>query len=140
MKKMSLFLISFSLALAANANTITANRTICSPQDHDMTTGPFTTTCDWSKWKRGDDADALITLTGKQNVHAECYFMGSDPIAWIRGMKQADVNVIAPPDQFSFDIGYKNDSHYDQNQNLAIYLANFPPSYDNVLTCTFTAK
>jgi hypothetical protein len=142
MKKISIFssaLLGALLSCSATANTITANRTLCVPQNHDMNTGPFVTTCSWSRWSRGNDADALITLSGKRSVHAECIYAGTNPIAWVRGMKQADVNVILPGNQFSFNVGYKNDSHYDQNQNIAIYLAGFPPTPDNMLTCTFTA-
>lgn len=142
MKKLS-FISSALLGalLTCNANAaITANRTLCSPQDHDMSTGSFTTICTWARWRRGDDTDAIITLTGKKHVHAECYFAGTNPIAWIRGMKQADVNVVLPGNQFSFDVGYKNDPNYDENQNIVVYLAGFPPTPDNMLTCTFTVS
>lgn len=140
MKKLSFIastLLGAAVACSAHA-TLTANRTLCTPQDHDMTTGAFTTVCAWSRWQRGDDADAIITLTGKKNVHADCYYSGSQPIALIRGMKQANVNLVSPGNQFSFDIGYRNDPNYDQNQNIVVYLAGFPPTADNTLTCTFT--
>lgn len=134
--------LAANVAFAANAPVLKANRTICYPQDHDMSTGPFTTVCDWNKWSPGDDTDALITLTGKQIVHADCTATGTNSVSSIRGMKQASGLILTNPGtQFGFDVGYNNDSNQDENQNLLIHLKT-PLSQDKntVLTCTFQVK
>jgi hypothetical protein len=140
-------LATFSLIIAAIVNLNTsyafANRNLCSPQNADMVQVPggFVSTCSWSNWTPGTDVNAIITLHGKQTVHAECQFSGPDSVAAITGNKHAFFKPLAlPGNAFGFDIQYRADiNDSDDNQNIQIYLNTKNPDEADTLYCQFTA-
>lgn len=134
-------LVTFFLQGAYSANM--ANRALCNPQNQNMAVdGTFISTCEWQKWEGSADADAQITLNGKQVVHAECEFTGPDSIALVRGKKHADVKtMVVPGNKFSFIVGYKNASdESDDNQNILFYLNTSHPNELDKLVCHFSVK
>ena len=144
-KIMALFslLLASSLGFnAVNAATTRANRDLCSPQSADMSSGSFTTTCDWSRQQPGTDADAIVTLNGQQNVHAECEFTGPDIIGLVYGNKHAEMKtLVTPGNRFTFDIKYKEMSDaMDDNQNIQFYLNTKHPDPEDRLVCQFTTQ
>lgn len=131
--------IILSLTACANVAHATANRELCTPQSGDMRKGSLTTTCDWSHWRQSKDLDAVITLHGKRNVHAECELTGPDNMLMAVGKKHAKFMVVTNPGRhFGFDIGYDNYDDGSDNQNIDFYLDTIKPSMDDMLVCTFT--
>lgn len=140
MKKLYMILIGLMSVSTAYAAPM-ANRALCQPQNNNMAVQTtFTTNCKWENLKAGDDTDAIITLNGKQNVHAECKFTGPDAVAMVRPFKHADFNLIlSPGNNFSFDIKYREISGAtDDNQNIHFYLNKSKPDTADVVSCEFT--
>ncbi len=142
--KLISMIIAASLC-AANASAINsmANREICNPQSADMSQQRFfQTTCDWSTVRSGGDTVAMVTLHGRGNVSATCYFSGADSIALVKGSKHAMFKpLIKPGDYFNFEINYLTSTdESDDNQNIMFYLATNKPGYADELSCTFIAE
>lgn len=142
-KKLAAVALIMAATVSMNTTYAFANRNLCSPQSADMTQVPggFISTCSWSNWARGSDVNAIITLNGKQTVHAECQFSGPDSVAAITGNKHAFFKPLAlPGNAFGFDIQYKPDiNDADDNQNIQIYLNTKNPDATDTLYCQFTA-
>jgi len=137
MKKTSLIVLTLSACF--NLAHASANRDLCSPQSGNMSHGSFTTICSWSKWQPSGDLDAIVTLNGKKNVHAECELTGPDNMLMVVGKKHAKFVVIARPGKhFGFDIGYDNYNDSSDNQNIHFYLDTIKPDVDDMLVCSFT--
>lgn len=140
MKIIHMMLIGLMSVTSAYAAPM-ANRALCQPQNANMAVqSTFATKCKWENLKAGDDVDAIITLNGKQNVHAVCQFSGTDAVALVRPFKHADFHfLISPGNEFSFDIKYREiaDST-DDNQNIHIYLNKSMPDASDVISCEFT--